>query len=228
MFVRADARALRDQPYIGDHVASKRRRPPRSFADLLRWYVAGLQDEMPERVHASGLWVGRPPRKVERWVEGKRVWVDADTTPTELIGGSELGSPRDAEPFRQFIENSPRQVAGEGLDEHYVRPIRAALSKMAGRHRCAADERTDPEHVCGESPLMARFLYQVGIAGGDWRSVADRWTPDAIPPEIARTYTETALRRLAHTYRTTPETWIPTGRISDSQANAEAGRREIA
>lgn len=224
MFVRT----LRDQPFIGDHVASKRRRPPRSFDELLAWFVAGVQDETPERVHASGLWVGRPPRKVERWVEGKRVWVNADNTPTELIGGSELGSPKDAEPFRQFIENSPRQVAGEGLDEHYVRPLRAALAKMAGRHTCTVLERRAQDHSCGESPLMARFLYQVGIAGGDWRAVAERWTPNAIPPDIARVYTETALRRLAHVHRTAPETWIPTGQISDSQATAEAQRKEIA
>lgn len=179
---RPDRRAYRDAPYIDDKVASEARRQaaPRGFAGLLRWFLEGFWAETPERVHVEGVWFGRPPRLD---AAGQAV----EEIPSELVGGSQLGAPKQAEPFRQLIENSPRQTSDDGADEHYVRPMRAALSQLARRD---------------DGPLMARFLAQVAYAQGDWPSVAARWFPAY--PIVHRPFTEHALRRLYGSYRGDP------------------------
>ncbi len=217
----ATARDLLAQPYLGDNLTSERRRKrvPHTFPALLAWFTAGFEEEMPERIHARGVWVGRPPRMVERLIDGKRRWVPAEDIPPELTGGSALGAPRENEGMRQLIENSPRQSAGDGLEEHYVRPMRAALSRLSGRHECITADRK--RHRCEARPLMAHYLFELGYTGGDWRYVADAWDMEGGRGE---TYTEAALRALWHVYRETPEVYIPpvSKPISDSQANAEA------
>lgn len=210
---RPDARTLRDQPYLGDHVASQRRRPPRSFEDLVAWLVEGYAAETPRAIHAGGLWVGRPPRVVERVVDGKRRLVPSEDIPADLVGGSELGSPKDAEPMRQLMENSPRQIAGDGLEEHYVRPMRAALARLSGRHDCVAVERR--ARRCPPRPLMAHYLTEIAIAGGDWRAVGDRWDYDRGTAEIMA---GTALRELARIYRRAPSATDAVGWVDMSES----------
>ncbi len=206
----------RDQPYLGDNITSvsRKRKAPHTFPALLAWFTEGFEAEMPERIHGRGVWVGRPPRMSEQTIDGKRKWAPVEHIPPEWQGGSALGAPRENEPMRQFIENSPRQAAGDGLDEHYVRPIRAALSKLSGRHECVTAERK--AHRCQARPLMAHYLFELGYTGGDWRYVADAWD---LAPAIAETYTEAALRALWHLYREAPAVYIPP--ISDAQADAE-------
>lgn len=180
---RPDRRAYRDAPYLDEHSRSRRdlAAEPRGFAGLLRWFLEGFAAETPERIHTAGVWFGRPPR-VD--VAGEPV----EDIPTELVGGSALGAPKQAEPFRQLIENSARQVAGDGPDEHYVRPMRAALARLAGRD--------------GDAAFMARFLRQVAYAQGDWESVGARWFPDQ--PFVRRPFAEQALHRLYTHYRPVP------------------------
>jgi hypothetical protein len=174
---------LRESPYLDDHARSQRDRQeaPRGFAGLLGWFLEGFWAETPERVHTVGVWFGRPSRLDAQGVP-------VESIPTELVGGSALGAPKQAEPFRQLLENSPRQIAGDGDEEHYVRPMRAALARLAGRTE--------------DAPFMARFLLQVAYAQGDWRSVADRWFPAT--PWAGRAFAEQALRRLHGTYQATP------------------------
>lgn len=207
-----DRRRERDQPYLEEHIASARPRPPRTFGELLNWFLEGFRAETPERMHVHEVW--RTTRRL-----------DSAGRPTEAVpsaeqGGSQLGSPRYAEPFRQLLENSDRQWTDEAgtVDPYYVRPMRAALARMAGH----ADD--------GQSAFMARFLLQVAFAGGDWQSVADRWAlvPFAGAPSRAigdhqRHWTETALRRLHRCWRPDPPiaglTWVDR---SDAQRTAEA------
>lgn len=205
---RPDRRAYRDAPYLDEHAASERDRhlEPRGFAGLLRWFLEGFAAETPEAIHADGVWFGRPGHDI----------------PDELVGGSQLGAPKQAEPMRQLLENSPRQTAGDGVDEHYVRPMRAALASLGRRGE--------------DAPLMARFLQQVAYAQGDWPAVAGRWFPAY--PVVHRAFTEQALRRLHACYRADPPAryvapravtavgWVS---MSESQRTAiEAGEKGVA
>jgi len=195
---RPDARTLRDRPYLEPHLArqSDLAAQPRGFAGLLRWFLEGFWAETPETVHTAGVWFGRPPHEgadVAGYDPSSGLVVSDTTT---LTGGSQLGAPKEAEPFRQLLENSPRQVAGDTTEEHYVRPMRAALERL---HR-----RTD-----GDAPFMARFLYQVAYAQGDWRSVADRWF--VTTPWVGRAFAEHALRRLYPLYRPAPPSRVLEG-----------------
>lgn len=199
-----DRRIRRDQPYLGEHLASEadRRRPPRAFGELLTWFLEGFWAETPERMHTRGVW--STTRRL-----------DAQARPTEDVkaaeqGGSVLGSPRFAEPFRQLIENSDRQWTDERgtVDPYYVRPMRAAIARMA---------RPDGS----DSAFMAHFLLQVAYAGGDWQSVADRWD---LQVHVRRAYIETALRRLRSCWRADPPLALP-GWVdrSEAQRAAETG-----
>ncbi|GEM_PF-6592240 len=196
-----DRRVRRDQPYLDEHRAraSELARPPRSFGDLLTWFLEGFWAETPERMHSRGV-----------WATTRRL--DAQARPTEDVkaaeqGGSVLGSPRYAEPFRQLLENSDRQWTDERgtVDPYYVRPMRAALARMAR-----------PEG--SDSAFMARFLLQVAFAGGDWQSVADRWE---LKPYVRLTYIDTALRRLRNCWRREPPLSLP-GWVDRSEAQRTA------
>jgi len=208
---RPDRRAYRDAPFLDELAESERRRreEPRGFAGLLRWFLEGFWAETPEAVHATGAWFGRPARvdATGQPVEDLASYEppatpDADPVVIshagDLTGGSQLGAPRQAEPFRQLLENSPRQTAGDGADEHYVRPMRAALIRLNGRE---------------EGALTARFLLQVAYAQGDWEAVAARWFPlhefhqDESPCRcflVRRPFAEHALHRLFQVHRLEP------------------------
>jgi hypothetical protein len=205
---RHDRRAYRESPYLDDHARSQRQQAaePRGFSGLLRWFLEGFWAETPEEMHAGGAWFGRPARTTADGQSAEDLasydYLSGETlsTATELTGGSQLGAPRQAEPFRQLLENSPRQTQGDGPDEHYVRPMRAALARLASR----AD---------GDAAFMARYLLQVAYAQGDWSSVAERWFAlhedgHADRPCVCwvprRSFTEQALRRLHAAYRPQP------------------------
>jgi len=198
-------RRYRDAEYLDEHAESRARRAhrPDSFAGLLAWFLAGFAAETPERLHAAGEWVGGPANA--------RRPSDAGITP-ELVGGSILGSPRVAEPFRQLLEEEPGQWTNErGTTEpYYLRPMRAALARLASKRD-------------GDAPFMARFLAQVAYAQGDWGSVAGRWMPGQ--PWAWRAFCEHSLRRLAAGYldEPRPREWRPEpGWVSMSEAQRNA------
>jgi hypothetical protein len=98
----ATARELRDRPFAGENRASVARQmiQPKGYEALLRWFIEGFRAEMPEALHAAGVWRARKPS------------VDADGRPREVVpgehmGGSLLGAPRLADGFRSLLEDSP-------------------------------------------------------------------------------------------------------------------------
>jgi hypothetical protein len=113
------------------------------------------------------------------------------------VGGSLLGTPRTADPFRSYIEDSPfsTEVAEyEGhkdRDGHYRYPMRAAIARLAGR-----GPDTD------ERPFMARALFRTALRDGDWDGAAASM---GILAPVRRTYIEAALWRLWRLYRVEPE-----------------------
>ena len=114
-------------------------------AQLDRWNA-----EMPTEVHSSGVWRDRVSGREER--EGKHA-----------LGGSLLGSPRLNEGFRRLLESSPFETeyavmdGQQQKDEHYVRPLRAAIARIGHRH-----------------PEMAEWLLALGFAGFDWPALVLR------------------------------------------------------
>lgn len=220
-----DRRVRRDQPYLDQHLArsAELARRPRSFGELLNWFLEGFRAETPEAMHVDGVWASR--RRLDanaRPADGDVALYEPQTgrvlaDGSALSGGSQLGSPRQAEPFRQLIENSPRQWTDEGgtVDPYFVRPMRAALARMAGNDSG------------GESAFMARFLLQVAFAGGDWQGVADRWE---LASYARVAYVETALRRLNRCWRPDPSVAIPSwvDRSESQQAADVAGEEGVA
>lgn len=90
------------------------------------------------------------------------------------VGGSDSGAPAYHEPFRRRLENSPSETDQDG---YYVRPLASALSRIARNGK----------------PLMTRTLLAVGMAGFDWRKVADH---GHLPHEMFEVYVKEALIRL--------------------------------
>lgn len=143
---------------------------PKALEGLLAWYAGLWDEEVPDRLHTVEVWNGRQAfRTIEQ--DGKRrvvaVW------PDELVGGSALGSHADTSLFRRYMEG---YAAERDADGYYVRPMHAALARLARR-----------DH------WMARNLFAVAQAGYDWKGVADRggWVHG-----MYRVYIEEALRRL--------------------------------
>jgi len=163
------------------------------FRSLLNWFLAGFADETPDRMHVHAVWAAHNSR--------------GEAIPTEEMGGSALGSPKHGDGVRRLLENSPYEKAeADTLDEHYARPMRAALATLA---RCRD----------GDAPFMARYLAAVAYSQGDWEAVADRWFK--VTPYVGRAFTEQALRRLHRVYRAEPKPHIIRERISESQSRAE-------
>jgi hypothetical protein len=143
----------------------------------------GVREEMPERLHQHDVWRDRAKR--------------GDPDGYAPVGGSQLGSPRDAEPFRQFIEDDAYvlEVAEyEGHKDrtpHYARPIRAALARLAGRGK-------DDDIY----PFMARALYRTALRDGDWDGACASL---GILEPVRRPYIDAALERLWMRYETEPQ-----------------------
>lgn len=201
-----DARALRESPFIGDNIKSRSRsaREPETFGQFAAWFITGWREEMPDEIHSRGLWVGLPSR-----LDAKGQPIEA--MPPELVGGSELGAPKLAEAFRQLLENSPRQIDEDGF---YVRPMRAALARLAGTHLCNASERRLPGHVCTDSAFMARMLVGMAFLDGDWQRACQLLE---IHANTRWAFTDAALRRLYRCYR--PD--APGQRVAQREVVAE-------
>jgi hypothetical protein len=172
------------------------------FATLLEWYVEGFLGETPTNPSRRGVWHA----DYDVHVSGRL------STPAQLAGGSALGSPDQPMSFRRYIEDSPYAKARGGA---FARPFRAALAEMTGRHRCRPSDRV-PGHDCGSSPLMARYLYALGMAQGDWRTLGAQWD---IVPSYRKAYTWTALKRFEGRYSSYP---LRTSWVDKSQAQQRA------
>ncbi len=159
--------------------------PPRGLRELLRWFLDAWAAEIPDRLHSAGVW---------------RDWGP------DSVGGSLLGSPRTHDAFRAYIEASPHQLDYDpriDTDERgavYVRPVHAALARMVGRRSAGP---LGPS--LGVRPFMARYLFALACAGGDWTAISARF---GIPPQVAPIYTEAALWRFWSEYREEPETAV--------------------
>lgn len=143
--------------YEAEHAHSVRRnvenaRPPRDLEALIAWFRELVAEELPVTLHKAGVWRDYGP--------------DAE-------GGSVLGTPATSEPFRRFIENSASETDGDGV---YVRPLRAALSRMSRRY-----------------PFTARSLFRLALVDGDWRRHAAN---EVEPLELMELYLERALFKL--------------------------------
>lgn len=161
----------RESPHRREHEQSAPRRDrgtmPKALGGLLTWFAAEWDSEVPTRLHTVEVYHARQ----ERGRDGAKVWPEA------LVGGSSLGSHGLTDQFRRYMES----YAGEqDVDGYYVRPMHAALARLAVR-----------DH------WMARNLWAVAQAGYDWQGVADRghWVH-----AMYLVYIEEALRRLWREY----------------------------
>lgn len=194
-----DRREELARPFAGENAESLSRKlaPPK---DLLAWFLEGFRAEMPEELHTGGVW---------------RDWARLDEE-RSAEGGSLLGSPRLTDAFRTFLESSPLATelaeyegheARDG-DEHYVRPMRAALARLNGRHYCTAAERRAPGHSCPEGAMLARLLYRVAFLDGDWQAASVGF----VQPGLARILLGTALYQLWRRWRPQPPARVAVAR----------------
>jgi hypothetical protein len=150
--------------------------------DLLAWFLTGFRDELPDRLHTRGVWRDSVRR--------------GDVDGYAPVGGSHLGSPRQADPFRAFIEDDPfgtEAAEYEGhkdVRNHYRTPMRAALARLAGRGG-------DMEPY----PFMSRALYRTACRDGDWDSACQSL---GIIEPVRRFYIEAALHRLYDRFHEEP------------------------
>lgn len=173
--------SLRDAPYSAEHHRSKAQRmaPPK---DLLGWFLAGFRAEAADSFHTGGVWRDRRRR--------------GDPEGYQPVGGSLLGSPRDAVPFQVYVEDDAFAVEVaeyEGHKDrttHYAKPMRAALASLAGRGKA-----TD------EYPFMSRALFRTALMDGDWDAACRSM---GITAPVRRVYVETALRKLWARYEIEP------------------------
>ena len=158
---------------IGSYRADNYRSMERAFAqpkglrELLAWFLHEWALEVPDTVHVPGVW-----RDYVRW--------DEDRT---SVGGSALGAPPLADPFRRYTENSPSEVDADGF---YMRPVHKAIATLGGR-RDGTKER-----------WMARFLFRLGLAHGDLDTVG---AESGLHPHAVSVYAESALYRLWQVWR---------------------------
>lgn len=183
-------RRYRDTPYHDDNARSKRAKMARP-KDLLAWFLTGLREETPDRLHTAGVW--RDAKE------------QSDDDGYEPVGGSLLGSPRVADPFRTFLHDAfEKQVAEyEGhkeLGKHYRTPMRAALARLNGRDSCTFAERR-AGHQCEPKPLMARYLYRIACMHGDVDSAAASF---GFAPSVGIIVMERALDMLYERYHEEP------------------------
>lgn len=166
-------------------VAPKREKveaTPRGLHELLRWFRERFTEEMPEDIHGAALWHDYVSR-----TEAK-----AGVQPE---GGSLLGTPAWDDGFRRLMENSPKELevsrfdgnsARDG-DEHYARPMRAAIANVSGGEEARRKR--------------AEYLLRVAASGFDWYQPAVKM---GIPSFAAAVYAEDALFVLYRTYSVVP------------------------
>lgn len=173
----------RDAPYQQDNARSKRAKMARP-KDLLAWYLTGFREEIPDRLHSRGVWRDAKRR--------------GDDDGYEPVGGSIMGSPRQADPFRAYIEDDPfgtqpdEYEGHKSVANHYRTPMRAALARLAGR-----GPNDDP------FPFMARALFRTALNDGDWNYACHSL---GIIEPVRKPYIEAALHRLYERYHEEPPT----------------------
>lgn len=190
----ASRRSRLVSPFAPEHERSVSRAmaQPRGLGGLLAWFLDGFRAEMPEQVHTSGVW---------------RDYVRVDEE-RHAVGGSLLGSPRLADPFRAFIEGSPFATEASEFeghqsragDEHYATPMRAAIARLAGRHECGSIIRRSPAHECPESFTLACLLRRIAERDGDWQSAALEF----VQPSLSGLVVEAALNHLWRAFDVMP------------------------
>lgn len=170
------------EPYAAEHGASVTRKANGNgtmpgFAGLLRWFVCAWAAEMPDRIHAGGVWHDRR--------------MSGDPEGYQPVGGSLIGSPQDAAPFVSVVYGSAFRLEhpeSEGRPEvgtSYASPMRATVTYLErSRH-----------------PLLARWLRALGRAGGDWQTVT---AACGLPDEYGESITRDALRLAWKAYQDTP------------------------
>lgn len=186
----------RDAPYSYDNAKSKARKMARP-KDLLAWYLTAIREEMPDRLHTRGVWRDAKRR--------------GDADGYDPVGGSALGSPRVADPFRAYIEDDAfgTEVAEyEGhkdIRSHYRTPMRAALARLAGRG-----------HPTEPYPFMARVLYRTALNDGDWDYACRTF---GIIEPVRRPYIDAALHRLYERYHEEPPSYTVRNEGKDYQSD---------
>ena len=162
--------ALREQPYLTEHYASVSKGMERG--------------KMPRTLDGLLHWfVVRLREETPEKLHRAELWHDRVSRHeredgAKPVGGSHLGAPAYSFYFRSMLEGSPSMTDDDGF---YVFPMRSALSRIHRRR-----------------PLMASFLFRIGLSEGDWRSVADAM---GYPAEMVEVYAEASLARLwAETY----------------------------
>lgn len=181
------------------HARSKQpEKAPRGLYELLAWFRARFTEEVPDAIHGAALWRDYASRSEPRY---------------RPQGGSLLGTPADDDGFRRLLYNSPKELevseydghkAREG-DEHFARPMRAALFRVGPLIRCERHGGTivNVKKECDndERSHRAAFLFRVAASGFDW------YAPSlslGVPPHAARVYAEDALFVLWKTYDLVP------------------------
>lgn len=90
-----------------------RESPPRGLANLLAWFRAEWEAEIPDAIHMRGVWHDRE-------------------------ASSALGAPALAPSFSDYLMGSPRRTDHDPREDTwtdgavYVRPMHALLARMAG------------------------------------------------------------------------------------------------
>lgn len=157
---------------------------PRGLHALLAWFRERFTEEMPEDIHGAALWHDYVSR-----TEAKQG--------VQPQGGSLLGTPAWDDGFRRLMENSPKELEVSSFDgskaragdEHYARPMRAAIANVSG-----ADENRSKR---------TEYLLRVAASGFDWYGPAIKM---GIPSFAAAVYAEDALFVLYRTYSLQPRT----------------------
>lgn len=175
----AEAIANRDRTYTTAHETSVRivanRPQPKGLERLTRWFFGEWRDELPDEIH-----------KHEEW----RDYVVAGESAAGKVDG--LGAPAYADDFRRYLENSPFETDPDG---RYVRPVHAAMARMAGRGGF-----TGPTEKLAAAPFMARFLFRLATSADLTFAAASL----GIPPQVTQVYAEQALFRLWSVYDSGP------------------------
>ena len=165
------------RPFEKDHSGSVSRRAasraqkPSSLHKLIRWFVAGWQDEMPDTLHRRGVEWDKP---------GKIVRPRDGTVVDDPGGGSRLGTPRWSQAFASritgsaFFTENPSSDGQPEISKSYATPMRAVVAHLeTSRH-----------------PLKAQWLRLLANAGGDVGAVS-AWAK--VPDEYGESITRDAL-----------------------------------
>jgi hypothetical protein len=165
----ADRREQLERPFAGEHATSVARRTaqPKGLGGLLVWFLTGFRAEMPDAVHAAGVWRDyvRLDEDRRRGRQPARVAASRGSVP-----GADRGQPvRD----RAVRVRGPREPRGRrALPDPDARgdrpperspPVRPARAEAIADHVC-------PETLDARSPGLPDRLprRRLGVAGLDF------------------------------------------------------------